>query len=343
MKKISSILMLFFCVYTANIQAQIVEDTTNFEDQGLAQDSYWNGSDESGGFVSGDFFFPNAYNPDWGSWSRWACSSMSDDTTAGYLNLYSAITASGFEPENSGGSTYGLCNVPMDFMTSETIPVSLLLQGNEASEVAGFYVTNSTYATLSMEHGDDFAKKFGGESGDDPDWFKLSIWAYSEGTETDTLEFYLADFRFEDNNLDYIVKDWEWVELSSLGQTDSLMFNLSSSDVGDYGMNTPAYFCVDHIITKKDVSGMNELAANPGSYRDMQIRAWPNPSSGAFRIGMQAEKALLQVLDVRGRIVCKNKNYEVNQPLDLSGLPAGVYLLRLVSEEGVGTGLLVRE
>jgi hypothetical protein len=38
--------------------------------------------------------------------------------------------------------------------------------------VTGAYFTNTTYAALSMLSGDSFAKKFGGASGDDPDWFK---------------------------------------------------------------------------------------------------------------------------------------------------------------------------
>ncbi len=338
MKKISSIALLFLCVYTVNIQAQIIKDTTNFEDLGLAQDAYWNGSDESGGFVSGDFYFQNAYNSDWGSWSRWAYSSMSDDTTAGYLNLYSAITASGYDPENTMGSTYGLCNVPMDFMTSETIPVSLIMEEDEAREIAGFYVTNSTYAALSMQYGDDFAKKFGGESGDDPDWFKLSIWGFSGGLETDTIDFFLGDYRFEDNDMDYIVQDWEWVDLSSLAEVDSLKFDLSSSDMGDYGMNTPAYFCVDNIITQKDVSGSDELVRN-----NIKIKVWPNPSNGVVSIEMQANEAVLEVLDMRGRLVYKNENYIAKQPLDLTDLPAGMYLIRGQSKDGTGSRVIVLE
>jgi hypothetical protein len=37
----------------------------------------------------------------------------------------------------------------------------------------GVYVTNTTYAYNSMRDGDMFAKKFGGPTGNDPDWYKL--------------------------------------------------------------------------------------------------------------------------------------------------------------------------
>ena len=45
-----------------------------------------------------------------------------------------------------------------------------------------------------MKTGDQFAKKFGGEDGNDPDYFKLLVWGEKEnGTETDTVEFFLAE------------------------------------------------------------------------------------------------------------------------------------------------------
>ena len=40
---------------------------------------------------------------------------------------------------------------------------------------ASVRLTNTTFAALSMRDGDAFAKQFGGVSGDDPDWFLLTI------------------------------------------------------------------------------------------------------------------------------------------------------------------------
>ena len=65
---------------------------------------------------------------------------------------------------------------------------------------------------------------------------------------TGEVEFYLADYRFADNGEDYIVDTWEYIDLSSLGAVKSLEFGLSSSDVGDFGMNTPAYFALDTVV-----------------------------------------------------------------------------------------------
>jgi hypothetical protein len=100
-----------------------------------------------------------------------------------------------------------------------------------------------------MLHGDDYAKKFGGETGDDPDWFLLSITGYdADVNPSGTVDFYLADYQFEDNSQDYIIDQWTWVNLSSLGEVTALEFNLSSSDNDPvWGMNTPAYFAMDSV------------------------------------------------------------------------------------------------
>jgi len=214
---------------------------SDFSELSLPSESYWNGSDGSGGFSSGLSFFPNDYDQEWQFWSGWAYSNQTDNTTPGWLNQYSAYTGSAHD--DSASDIYAISYV------SGSSEISIDSQSKH--QIAGVYVTNSTYAALSMLYGDAYAKKFGGMSGNDPDWFLLSVWGTADGDLTDTVAFYLADYRFEDNSQDYIVDTWEWVELSSLGKIDNLVFSLSSSDVGDWGMNTPAYFALDmlHVVT----------------------------------------------------------------------------------------------
>ena len=128
-------------------------------------------------------------------------------------------------------------------------------------KIRGLYITNASYAYYSMKDGDDFSKKFGGASGDDPDYFKVFVEGVdASGNTTGTVEFYLADFRSEDSSNDYIVKDWTWLDLSSLGAVKAINFSLESSDMGMWGMNTPAYFCVD------DVNGFGPVQLNDVTY-----------------------------------------------------------------------------
>lgn len=215
------------------------QTVSTFENLPLEPDSFWNGSDLSGGFVNGNTFFRNDYDATFQTWSGFAYSNIKDSTTSGFGNQYSAITASGF----SGSSNYAVA-MDYDNVTASFSPFA------EQTYVEGFYVTNNTYAYLSMRDGDLFAKKFGGVDGNEPDWFKLTVNGWLNGVQKEQeVEFYLADFRFSDNSQDYIVRDWQWVNLLPLGPVDSIRFSLSSSDVGSWGMNTPGYFCIDNFTT----------------------------------------------------------------------------------------------
>ena len=119
-----------------------------------------------------------------------------------------------------------------------------------ATIVEGGYFTNTTYAALSMLQGDAFSKKFGGASGNDPDWFVLNITGHNGQTTTGQVDFHLADYRFSDNSQDFILDQWTWVDLSSLGAVTDLSFSFDSSDVGSFGVNTPVYFALDHLTVQ---------------------------------------------------------------------------------------------
>ena len=214
--------------------------TVHAEDLGarIASDSSDNGSDGSGGFVSGPVSLNNDYDSTFGSWSGWSVSNSTDVTTPGYLNQYSSISGGGALDSSSYfvASAYGYPALPTITLSDDLTFDSLL-------------VTNTTYAALSMQEGDSFAKKFGGETGDDPDFFLLTIEGFdSSDASVGTVDFYLADYRFADNSQDYMVRDWSLVDVSSLGSASNLVFSLTSSDVGAYGMNTPAYFAIDQLV-----------------------------------------------------------------------------------------------
>ncbi len=212
-------------------------DIADFEDLNLEPESYWNGSDESGGFTSGGMYFNNNYDTTYDSWDGFAYSNITDTASSGWSAQYNAIAGAG----QDGSANYGI-----SYVGWAGLPVITL---NTADVVDGLYVTNNNYAYYSMLDGDAYAKKFGGSSGDDEDWFLLTITGKDAGgSVTGEVDFYLADYRFADSGEDYIVDTWEYIDLSSLGVVKSLEFGLSSSDVGDFGMNTPAYFVVDTVV-----------------------------------------------------------------------------------------------
>jgi hypothetical protein len=211
----------------------------DFEVLPLGPNQYWNGSDGAGGFTTGPAHFNNLYTIDpwslWAFWGGWSYSDMTDTTTPGYGNQYSAAAGGAKD-----GTNYGVAYLDTWYGTTPTVT---LATPNVVTEA---WFTNTTYAYLDMKNGSDYSKKFGGASGNDEDWFRVRITGKNAaGLTTGSVDFYLADFRFTDNAEDYILHDWTWADLSGLGEVTSLEFTLSSSDSGTYGMNTPAYFAMD--------------------------------------------------------------------------------------------------
>ncbi len=111
----------------------------------------------------------------------------------------------------------------------------------EATVVPGMYVCNNVYTLSSMKDGDAIAgEPFGAE-----DWLLLTIGGSLEGKAVNTtVEFYLG----KGTNF---VTNWTYVDLSKLGKVDELSFTMSGSRTGDYGLNTPSYFCIDNLGAKK--------------------------------------------------------------------------------------------
>jgi hypothetical protein len=161
--------------------------------------------------------------------------------------------------------------------------------------------------------------------GNDPDFFQIKVKKFYEGQlQADSVTFYLADFRFEDNSKDYIVKDWTWLDLSGLGAADSLLFSLSSSDFGDFGINTPVYFCIDQVVVDLNISSTNGL-------NEVKIAIFPNPVQNILHTN-SIQLSKLEVIDVKGHVL--HSRSQTNE-IDVRHLPRGYYWLRITSESQV--------
>ncbi|MDZ7739056.1 MAG: DUF4465 domain-containing protein [Bacteroidales bacterium] len=233
------VLLLIVILTTAFAMActkeEVKTDIVDFEELDPGASGYWNGSDGEGGFYSGNAFFVNDYNDDWGVWSGFAYTNHTDTETGDYTNQYSSITGTG-----AGLSD----NYSVFYYTGS--PDTILFSIEE--KVESLALCNTTYSYKVMLNGNDFAKKFGGTDGSDPDWFKLIITPLDNDMKAlGSVEFYLADFRSDDSSEDYILDTWQTVDLSEFGFIKAMVFALASSDTGDWGINNPAYVCLDNI------------------------------------------------------------------------------------------------
>lgn len=290
MKKIG-LIALSFLAFSVNSNAQVANfDALTFDATGV-----WNGSDLSGSYEEEGFRFYNSFNTEWLSWSGFAVSDVTDNSTEGWGNQYGV----------SSGAAYSGTNFAVAYADN---PATISF---DTKVIDGFYITNSTYAALSMLNGDQFAKKFGGETGDDADWLKLSVIGKLDTVITDTVEFYLADYRFEDNAQDYIVTDWTWIDLNALGHVTELSFELSSTV-----MYTPAYFCMDDLTV--NTVGVEEFAVEPFSI-------YPNPVQDRFTVNVDG---VLTVYDLSGKRV-KSHLVEAGNPVSMTELNSGIYIAKV--------------
>jgi hypothetical protein len=112
---------------------------------------------------------------------------------------------------------------------------------NAAAVVPGMYVCNNVYALSSMKDGDAIA----GEPFGEGDYFTLIITGSLEGKDVN------AKVEFDLGRGTNFVTEWTYVDLSKLGKIDELHFAFEGSRTGDWGLNTPTYFCFDNIGAKK--------------------------------------------------------------------------------------------
>ena len=212
---------------SATLFAQL--QVATFEDVTIGAEESVLHLDATGTFESGDFIFQQeASVSQWGTYYYGNLpSNKSDNKFESYLDAEKSAKGGAYEGKNFlvWTPSYGGID-SIKLKKDRTVP--------------GFFINNTAYAVNSMTKGDSFAKKFGKD-----DWFKLTISASLNGAAVNTQ--LVVDLAAEGE----YINEWTYVDLSSLGEIDALTFSLSSSDNGDYGMNTPAYFCFDNLGAEK--------------------------------------------------------------------------------------------
>ena len=283
---------LYVCIDDIEVVSGL-EGAATFENLALDAESFWNGTDDTGEFFSGGFKFENGHEAyDYGTFIYDYCYGFfyTNRTATTYTGdalseQYNSAVGHGAD----GSSNYATYNL------NAYTPKGVEVMGDE-QVISGCYLTNNAYAYLSMKNGDTYAKKFG-----QGDWFKLTITGVdAAGATTGSVDFYLADLTSENEAEQYILDEWRWCDLTPLGAVKRLEFTMSSTDNGDWGMNTPAYFCMDNLGGEKpqtvgiDNVNRNDRSASPlGSSKndnvnenekwyDLQGRRVAQPARGLY-------------------------------------------------------------
>lgn len=109
-----------------------------------------------------------------------------------------------------------------------------------AQTVAGFFVNNTPY-TIGGITTNNYAPAHQFKQ---TDYLVLKCTGLKNKVAVGTVEVYLA----KEGKL---IDKWTYVELSSLGEIDAILFSMDGTDKSGWGMNTPTYFAMDNFGASK--------------------------------------------------------------------------------------------
>ena len=105
-----------------------------------------------------------------------------------------------------------------------------------------FWYANTSYTYGVIQNGNSFATSLKKDNG----WFKVTMYLYDQnGSLLATQEKYLADYRIGQTQVDPVTTWTRWNV--NVDNVMSVKFNFTGSDTGIYGLNTPAYLCIDDL------------------------------------------------------------------------------------------------
>jgi hypothetical protein len=304
----------------ASLKAQIsLVEFIGFEElkSVIPSGEVWNGSNGQRQYSAPDSLFQAelsmniGWDTSWGGYwkNQWAFSRKNITTVEPSdfsKHLYAAKAGKGAEEQ---GEVYAIGTQNAFLLNPD--PVNQFIDG--------FYITNTTFAYNSMAFGDNFGKKF---TAADKDSFVLNIHLFLNGKLQKTQQVILADFRSTDTTKHMLLDTWQWVGLNAT--TDSIQFELQSSDVGDFGINTPLYFALDKIAVIHTGS-VNKL-------KPLTLSVYPNPATDKIKIAEFAKVRSVEICDYRGMKL--KAMYLDGGQLDISALSEGMYWVRALMNDG---------
>ena len=181
---------------------------------------------------------------DYYAWYGFGLSTETNTTynnTVGWANEMSSITGSGANSSQGYGIAFWACS-ELDYSTWEFVS-SLVMQLPDGALIDSMMVTNTVYSHGSMTIGDSFTQGPMGEG----DFHTLVVVGLdADGNVLDGL----GEVQFDMGRDDYIVSDWQFLDLSQLAGASQLQFSFVASESktswGDPVF--PVYFAFDDIV-----------------------------------------------------------------------------------------------
>lgn len=328
MKK--QLLTLFSLTIALTALSQPVVET--FETFSLSANSFYKDTNNTP-FQTAQCLFTHEWTG--GQYPYWSggfsYTNVQDSANGTYTNLYGVMPLKGFSGSDK-------------FVVGQDAGV--IRTKNKSTAINGFYYTNTTYTYKSMRYGDAFARKFGDTTGTGsgttiaqgayPDFLKLLVYGYRNGVKiADSVEIFLADYRFASASDDYLVKDWRYANTSKLGLVDSIQFKMRGSVYNAFGLATPLFFGLDNVETgPANLVGLERVLIP-------DLRLYPVPVKDKLTIQLPGEFSLALRNAAGELLLTVLANDETIA--DLQALSPGLYFLEILSSEQQLVRKLIKE
>lgn len=185
------------------------------------------------------------------SWEGFTVSQVDTDT----MNVFSCVAKGGVQGE---GTPYAI-GYYSDYVSSTLGYASNMILFNEVYYPEYVYICQNSNTFEAISNGLTPANKF-----TEKDSLVLTISGIDdEWKDTQHVEYYLALGR-EFN------QGWVKVDLSSIGATKGLSFRIRSTDVGQWGTNTPTYFALDKLtVNQQAITALPSLTTQPSAAKKL--------------------------------------------------------------------------
>ncbi|ATV54991.1 secretion protein [Prevotella intermedia] len=274
--------------------------TATLENLYLDNESHWNGAKGNGYFLSGSYKFHNGAQPQYNFYYDCMYSNETATTYSGLQDQWRNIVGKGYDNSENYGISYPQEGT-IDVMNKEN-----------GDNIRGFYVTNTAWVYDAVKKGDGMSDVAGGfQKGD---YFKLIIKGKKADNTESQVEYYLADYRAENEADHYVLDTWQWVDFSSLGEVKSVSFKMEGTKKNNYGLTTPTYFAFDNFNGVRNEKVGAAVAAQ-GQTIDISSNFTPDGSKATMKYAIvelvpSTVKAKVSIDEATGELSIKGETSE---------------------------------
>lgn len=293
-----------------------------FEDLKLEDESYWAGKSlpnkeevSRSTFYSGSYAFSNTWMESLLTWGGFAYSNQTATAWTSKLFPDQFRSAVGHGVGNS--KTYAIAYAGTGFSAP-----TLSITNAESAVIPGMYVANTAWVKYTIEHGtnmgDDAKEPFG-----KGDYYTIK----AIGSNGKTMDIKMIDYTSDDPNDWYALNDWEWVDLSQLGEVKNIRFEATGTRRNQYGSTIPFYFALDNVGAKEEAKNADALQPQTISVRQTKtfdlsdlFKSYMNdlPAAGSISYGFLGQ--------VNTGVIAVQLN---DNKLEVTGVGSGTETIRL--------------